>query len=437
MADHIVRKLKVGAAALAALAGAAFGQTAIASEFSYPWNSSNTSIVLDAYEYTPIDWTKMSNNKRLAGFINKASDGIAPTSRCGGNVLCRVKWRRYAATQELYNTRKVLAKTLGMKWGAYHLARPGNPIAQAEHFLSFTKPEKDDLLALDIEHNDPKKWMSLADAEIFAKHVRMRTGRYPILYTNHSTSKFIAANRDKYKLLSRLNLWYARYKPSIPGVFPMGNWNSYTIWQFSSMVNCDDKTCLRRINGAGNWIDVNVVAMSPEKLKREWPFAKLWAKKPVAKPVVPPESDLIAEAKELLPTDQPFEVAAVEAKPESSKPKSPANKPTDVTDNLVTFASFEPSVEVSVDPEAARLMWVRNPSKPNWRPGTEIRRRVTYLTSDQALNNLARSDASLKTHGISVESKRHLEKDVPTFVADQISSLQRFSTGSVKKSGAL
>jgi len=263
-----------GAAAL----GAAFTVPTHSSDFNRTWHKANSSIVLDAYEYTPIDWTKMRNNKRLAGFINKASDGLSPSASCKGNSVCRLKWRRYSATRELYHTRKSMAKELGMKWGAYHLARPGNPVQQAHHFLNFTKPDKDDLLALDIEHNDPSKWMSLADGEIFARVIKSRTGRYPVLYTNHSTSKFIAANRAKYPLLSRLNLWYARYKPSMQGAFPMGHWDSYTLWQFSSMVNCNDRKCPWRINGAGNWIDVNVVAMSPEKLRKAWPFAELRAK---------------------------------------------------------------------------------------------------------------------------------------------------------------
>ena len=48
-------------------------------------------------------------------------------------------------------------------------------------------------------------------------------GHLPILYTNGATSKHIADNRYRYRLLSRLPLWYARYKPGIKGSFPMGN----------------------------------------------------------------------------------------------------------------------------------------------------------------------------------------------------------------------
>ncbi|MEM9731965.1 MAG: glycoside hydrolase family 25 protein [Pseudomonadota bacterium] len=323
-----LQKMVVGALAFASTL---MGLTAAtANEFNQPWRYANSAIVLDAYEYTPLDWTKLPNNKRLAGFISKASDGLPPKYRCKGDRVCRLKWRRYSATQELYKTRKVLAKTQGLKWGAYHLARPGNPIKQAEHFLRFTRPEKDDLLALDIEHNDPTKWMSLSDAEVFAKHIKMRIGRYPLLYTNHHTSQYIARNRDKYPLLSRLNLWYARYKPAVPGVFPMGNWDSYTIWQFSSMVNCNKKSCLRRINGADDWIDVNVVAMSPAEMRRQWPFAELRAVD------VPPSRLPVAQAngvekKTDRATTAAIIKASVEPMPRFSLPIDIVEKPKQVT----------------------------------------------------------------------------------------------------------
>ena len=142
-----------------------------AGEFDRAWRDQNSAIVLDAYEHTPIRWLELPDNQRLAAFINKASDGLAPEYRCRGEKACRANWRRYSAAKELYHTRRALALTLVLKWGAYHLARPGNPIQQAEHFLSYTKPGPDDLLALDIEHDDPRKWMSLEDGEIFAKHI--------------------------------------------------------------------------------------------------------------------------------------------------------------------------------------------------------------------------------------------------------------------------
>jgi hypothetical protein len=177
--------------------------------------------------------------------------------------------------RELFHTRRTVAKALGLKWGAYHLGRPGNPIDQANNFISFADPAPDDLIALDIEEHDPKKWMSLKDAETFARHIHTRLGRWPVLYTNGSTALHIAENRDRYPLLSRLPLWYARYKPVIGLHFPKGNWQTYTLWQFSAGTNCTARSCPYRVPGTPLDIDVNVASMNAEELRAEWPFGKL------------------------------------------------------------------------------------------------------------------------------------------------------------------
>lgn len=199
-----------------------------ASDFRKPWLRPDRALVIDAYEYNAVDWTKLAADKRVVGFIGKATDGLPPPSTCEDDDdvqlrLCRALWKRYAVARELFRTRRAVAKALGLKWGAYHLARPGNPIDQANHFIDFAEPGSDDLVALDIEENDPSKWMSLSDAEEFARHVMRRIGRYPVLYTNDVTAEFIAAHRQEYPLLSRLPLWYARYKSDIADHFPKGN----------------------------------------------------------------------------------------------------------------------------------------------------------------------------------------------------------------------
>ncbi len=265
-------------AALASVFVAA-SMPATASDFSRPWLRSDRALVIDAYEYNSIDWQKLVTDKRIVAFINKASDGLSPPYACSGNEtelkLCKALWKRHAVTRELYHTRKMLAKSLGLKWGAYHLARPGNPIDQANNFIDFAEPGPDDLVALDIEDNDPAEWMSLEDAEEFARHIQRRIGRFPVLYTNGTTAQHIADNREKYPLLSRLPLWYARYKPEIGMHFPKGNWGGYTLWQFSSQANCNDRRCPYRVAGAPNDIDVNVASMNADALRKAWPFGGL------------------------------------------------------------------------------------------------------------------------------------------------------------------
>ncbi|WP_051091575.1 glycoside hydrolase family 25 protein [Aureimonas ureilytica] len=264
------------------------GVVPASADWNKPWTDKDRALVIDAYEFNPINWKSLTSDKRIAGFISKASDGLPPEWSCGklsGDLLnlCKNRWWKYSVTQELYLTRREMAKTLGLKWGAYHLGRPGNPREQADHFVDFAQPDEDDLIALDIEDNTDE-WMSLADAEIFAQQIKIRLGRYPVLYTNGNTADFIARNQAEYPLLSRLPLWYARYRDDITGVFPAGNWDNYALWQFSSMHNCNSRSCPYRVAGAKADIDVNVSPLTVAELKDAWPFNDLVGKDPTDTP---------------------------------------------------------------------------------------------------------------------------------------------------------
>jgi GH25 family lysozyme M1 (1,4-beta-N-acetylmuramidase) len=266
---------RVALSALAAVALFACGSARAADD--EPWKDTSTALVIDAYELNTIEWDKLVNNKRIAGFISKASDGLPEVYDCrkphrgDSTGHCKTIWRKYAVSRELYQTRRLLARAHGLLWGAYHLARPGNPIDQANHFLDYAEPAADEMMVLDLEGLDTSQFMSLEDAEVFAGHIKARTGRYPVLYTNNITAQHIAVHREEYRILSRLPLWYARYKPEIKGVFPMGNWNNYLLWQFSSATNCGEKSCPMRIEGTLRDIDVNTVPMTAKALAAIWP----------------------------------------------------------------------------------------------------------------------------------------------------------------------
>lgn len=283
------------------LLAAAFASGSAAAIETQPWKTSSNTLVIDAYEMNIIDWDEMLGDPRIAAFVSKASDGLPESFSCApghkGDTIghCRTMWRKYAVSRELYQTRRMLAKAKGLLWGAYHLGRPGSPIDQANHFLEFADPAEDELMVIDIEGIDADRFMSLEDAEIFARHIKARTGRYPVLYTNHVTAKAIAAKREFYPVLARLPLWYARYTPSIAGVFPMGNWQNYAIWQFSTMQNCNRKSCPYRVPGTLNDIDVNVITMDRSALEKTWPWGELV-------PVRETETEA-AEAKVLLATN--------------------------------------------------------------------------------------------------------------------------------------
>ena len=249
--------------------------------YSKPWKDEDAIFVLDGYEFNELDWQELAKDERIRGFISKASDGMPEVYDCRNGGLqdssprhCKTRWRKYSVTKELYNTRRAMAKMLGWKWGAYHMGRPGNPEAQADHFIDFADPQPDEFIAIDLEDNDPEKWMSLEETERFARRVHQRIGRWPALYTNGSTAKTIAAKRDKYPILSRLPLWYARFRPEIEGVFPMGNWESYHSWQFLAQINCK-RRCAMRPKGTNKDIDVNVVNATEETFDAMWATSDL------------------------------------------------------------------------------------------------------------------------------------------------------------------
>jgi GH25 family lysozyme M1 (1,4-beta-N-acetylmuramidase) len=298
---HLFARFAVAAAfslvATSAIAGSPFNQ---------PWRDKTRALVIDAYEHNSIDWAQLITEKRVVGFINKASDGAGEPWNCTDAEtpleVCRLKFRRYFVAQELYQTRRMLAKSLGLKWGSYHLGRKGDPVAQADHYLETAKPSDDEVMALDIEGLE-EQWMSLKDAERFVARIYAKTGRYPILYVNGSTAKHIADNRADYRILSRLNLWYARFTPEIEGHFPKGNWDHYAMWQFSATPNCNDRRCPQRIPGTPNDIDVNVADMTPDALRAVWPLDGLIPEKPL--PVQP----VATEAPLLVAAAQGFETA--------------------------------------------------------------------------------------------------------------------------------
>lgn len=296
---------------LALAAGAA--QHAAADD-TLPWTSTSNSIVVDAYELNTIDWESLLSDKRVAAFISKASDGLPESFSCTGDhagdtvAHCKTMWRKYAVSRELFQTRRLVARAAGLLWGAYHLARPGNPIEQANHFLDYADPKPDEMMILDLEGIDPQKFMSLEDAQIFVGHIKARTGRYPVLYTNHDTARYIAAYRNDYPVLARLPLWYARYKPEIKGVFPMGNWDNYLLWQFSSGFNCSKRRCPYRVPGTLIDIDVNVAPMGKADL------AKVWAQGNLL-PAREPDSPLILAKIEFNPREEPEATVAAAPPP--------------------------------------------------------------------------------------------------------------------------
>ncbi|HEY3102314.1 MAG TPA: glycoside hydrolase family 25 protein [Pyrinomonadaceae bacterium] len=223
-------------------------------EFNEPWKNPSVALAIDPFEGNTIDWEKLATDKRVVAIIHRATIGDRVDKK--------------------YAERKIEAKKRGYKWGAYHYGKPGDPIKQADFFLETVKPEADDLIALDLESTDFAKHMSFDEARVFINRIKEKTGRYPTVYGNNLVVKAIAEQFGADAVLAKTPLWYARFKSTVND-FPKGTWNSYTLWQFSSEINCtaDNRTvCLYTVPGTEYDMDIDVFNGTIEELKQRWPF---------------------------------------------------------------------------------------------------------------------------------------------------------------------
>ena len=215
-----------------------------------PWKREDTSIVIDAYEHNRIDWNKMATDTKMVGVIHRSSIGLRVDNK--------------------YQERKRIAKERGYLWGAYHLGYRGNTIAQADLFLSLIDDEDDTLMILDLEDTASSRFMSLDEAKVFMEYVYEKTGRIPIVYANHSTTKKMNTKFKDSPIFQQSRLWYARFKAKVTD-FPSGIWKNYFLWQFSSEINCSTTgRCLYNVPGTSSDMDVNVFMGDVTELQRQW-----------------------------------------------------------------------------------------------------------------------------------------------------------------------
>jgi lysozyme len=218
-------------------------------EFNQPWTNPETSIIIDAFEGNDINFTKLKTDTKVIAVIQRASIGLKADKK----------------TLE----RKTNTTKNGLLFGTYHLALSGNPIEQADFYLSNIGDYKNDLLALDLEILDASH-MTLPDAEIFIKRIFDKTKRYPYLYCNNDVFNTINSKYDQNSIFSKCKLWYARFRKDIP-TFNKKIWKSYALWQFSSELNCTETgKCLYNVPGTAFDMDINVFNGTQKELQSIW-----------------------------------------------------------------------------------------------------------------------------------------------------------------------
>jgi lysozyme len=222
---------------------------ASATEFNAPWLDPANALVIDPYSGNSIDWDKLATQPRVIAIIHKSTIG---TNKIDAS----------------YFKRKEVALKKGYLWGSYHWGVTGNPEGQADFYIDTVKPAPDELIALDLEDAQSKTLMNADEAIRFIERIKVRTGRYPVLYTNHASAKLISI-RYKDSVLTKAPLWYARFRPKVND-FPTEAWSSYTLWQFSSEILPQFQ-----IPGTKSDIDINVFNGTVDQLKKVWPLTRV------------------------------------------------------------------------------------------------------------------------------------------------------------------
>lgn len=162
-------------------------------------------------------------------------------------------------------SRKPLALSAGLLWGAYHFGTNADGTAQAQHFLAVACPEPTDLLVLDFEDNSHGSGgcMTVKQAEDFVRYVQQHTGRYPGLYSTDSYLTQLGA--DKSPILTQCWLWVARYA-NLPYPTHPAAWPTWTMWQYTDGVNGNEP---RSLDGIGP-CDRDQFNGSVDGLRRLW-----------------------------------------------------------------------------------------------------------------------------------------------------------------------
>lgn len=167
-----------------------------------------------------IDWAT-AKNAGLKFLYHKATEGIG-------------------YTDPSYGPRRGETKAHGVRFGAYHFARPqvGNARAEALHFLSVAKPELGEMVpALDLETNDAHMtqaelttWVHTWFRVVFNHLDRLSPGKG----VKHKGLLYTPFNLDSRP--SGVVLWRPRYSDTnarpVVGT-PFWTWS---VWQFSDGV---------------------------------------------------------------------------------------------------------------------------------------------------------------------------------------------------------
>ncbi len=165
-----------------------------------------------------IDWAEVKASGRTFAFA-KATEGIG-------------------FEDSSYDENRVGAMAAGMKFGAYHFARPGSndPVAEADWFVDTAKLQHGMLLpVLDLELTGGLSSAALTSwVKAWLARVDQRIGAKPMIYTSPSFWRNAMGDSRWFADNGYAMLWIAHWDVTSPSV-PASNWGgrSWTFWQYS------------------------------------------------------------------------------------------------------------------------------------------------------------------------------------------------------------
>jgi GH25 family lysozyme M1 (1,4-beta-N-acetylmuramidase) len=172
-----------------------------------------------------IDWSRVAGSGERFAFA-KASEGTSYSD----------PW---------YSKNRYRARANGLKFGAYHFARPGgststairsDAYAEADHFISRARLGRGFLLpVLDLESTGGLRTSSLKYwVQRYLARIESRLGVKGIIYTYPYFWQTYMGNTTWFAANGYKVLWIANWRVSRPSV-PANNWNGHgwTFWQWT------------------------------------------------------------------------------------------------------------------------------------------------------------------------------------------------------------
>jgi lysozyme len=201
-------------------------------------------VIVDLSHFDDVqDWDAVVNFGIL-GIINKATEGLGMIDKT-------------------FAIRRKPVADHGLLYGAYHFLRPGDPVAQADHFLQTVNAAPDaDQVMLALDHEDPK--VPLANAKAFLTRIQEKAGRTAVLYSGFLIKQQLGTATDEFLAGHRLWLSHFSSKPVCPP-----NWASPWIIQFTGDGVGPGPHEVPGIVIEGG-IDLDHYSGSADQLKAEW-----------------------------------------------------------------------------------------------------------------------------------------------------------------------